>query len=147
MNHLQISTLSSLRMAAVAAFAATLLGACGGGGTLGEAAAPASAVAAGNDESLRIEGQPYPLAVKEGEPAMFAVTDVVGGGAAPLRYQWRRNGIDIPGANDDHLVLAGTSLADDGAQYTVVVSRGGASTVSKAGHLAVVATDADYPWP
>lgn len=40
--------------------------------------------------------------VKDEEPAMFGVTGAMGGGDVPLRYQWRRNGVDIPGAAKQH---------------------------------------------
>jgi len=87
----------------------------------------------------RIAGQPQSLMVQAGEPAMFAVTGVMGGGGPGVRYQWRRDGIDIPGATRDHLVLGPTSSADDGARYSVVVTTPAGSTVSRPGVLAVSA--------
>jgi len=85
----------------------------------------------------RIGGQPQSLMVQAGEPAMFAVTGVMGGGGPGVRYQWRRDGLDIPGATRDHLVLGPTSNADDGARYSVVVTSPAGSTVSHPGVLAV----------
>ena len=93
----------------------------------------------------RIAGQPQSLMVKAGDPAMFAVTGVMGGGGPGVRYQWRRDGIDIPGATQDHLVLGPTSSADDGARYSVVVTTPAGSTVSRPGVLAVSAGQ-DMAW-
>jgi uncharacterized delta-60 repeat protein len=42
-------------------------------------------------------------------------------GTAPLTYQWRRNDVDIPGANATTLVLADIQLAQQGV-YTVRIS-------------------------
>lgn len=48
---------------------------------------------------------------------------------APVRYQWRRNGVDIGGAHDSSYTLAGANLGDDGAQFAVeVVAANGSAT-------------------
>lgn len=47
----------------------------------------------------------------------------LGGGLAPLSYQWRRGGVDIPGATAAVLTVPAAALADAGI-YDVVVSNG-----------------------
>lgn len=55
---------------------------------------------------------------------------VIASGSQPLKYQWRRNGVNIAGATFDFLALHTLSLADTGAKYSVVVSNIGGSTTS-----------------
>lgn len=45
---------------------------------------------------------------------------VVADGTPPLSYQWKRNGTDVPGANDTTLALDAITVAQ-GGDYTVVV--------------------------
>ena len=61
-------------------------------------------------------------------------------GAGTLRYQWQRNGIDIPGANAARYVVAVVSVEDNGARYAVVVSNAGGSVTSAAAVLTVQAS-------
>jgi hypothetical protein len=42
-------------------------------------------------------------------------------GSGPLRYQWRRNGVNIPGATNDTLVLPSAGVEDSG-RYNVIVA-------------------------
>jgi regulation of enolase protein 1 (concanavalin A-like superfamily) len=65
--------------------------------------------------------QPSNLTVLEGEDAIFSVAAT---GAAPLSYQWQRDGVAIPGATDASYTLETASLADDGATFNVVVTNG-----------------------
>ena len=74
---------------------------------------------------------PTGLLLKEGEPALFRATGAPAGGATALRYQWRRNGIDIAGADKSWLRLERVSLSDDGNRYTVVVGAGPMAIESK----------------
>jgi hypothetical protein len=46
----------------------------------------------------------------------------VADGALPLTYEWRRNGVAIPGATEPVLTLARTQNSDE-AFYSVVVSQ------------------------
>ncbi len=57
-------------------------------------------------------------------------------GTAPLSYQWRKNGNDIPGATSDTLVLNNAQAADAGS-YTLRVSNTIGSVVSTPAVLAV----------
>ena len=54
-------------------------------------------------------------------PTSNATLRVVATGLAPLTYQWRCNGIDLPGATSDTLSLTNVQLPQNGI-YTVVIS-------------------------
>jgi hypothetical protein len=58
-------------------------------------------------------------------------------GTAPLAYQWRRNGTDIAGATASSYTTPATTLADNGAQFTVVVSNAAGAVTSSAATLTV----------
>ena len=62
---------------------------------------------------------PASVAVTAGQPATFTVA---ASGTAPLAYQWRRNGADIAGATTDSFTLPTTTVADNGAQFSVRVT-------------------------
>ena len=55
----------------------------------------------------------------EGGNANFSVTAT----GSSLSYQWRKNGVDIPGANTNTYAITSVAAADNGT-YTVVVSNG-----------------------
>jgi uncharacterized delta-60 repeat protein len=61
---------------------------------------------------------------------------VVVSGTAPFTYQWKKGGVDIPGATGSSLAFAPAALADTGS-YTVVVTNAGGSTTSAAATLTV----------
>ena len=142
------------RMTAVTALFLVLLAACGGGSS---GSFDSGGASMGADAQAKIDPQfeadvppaivfhPHSLMVKEGEGAMFGVMGVMGGVSPAVHYQWRRNGVDIPGATQDHLVLGAVSLADDGAQYDVVITNAAGQAVSRPGVLAVV-NQTDLPW-
>ncbi len=62
---------------------------------------------------------PANVALVEGNAATFSV---VASGTQPLAYQWRRNGASLLGANSASYTTPVTTLADDGAVFSVVVS-------------------------
>jgi pectate lyase len=62
---------------------------------------------------------------------------VVASGAAPLSYQWARDGADLAGATGASLTLPSVQASDAGA-YTVKVSNGGGAVTSGAVRLAVL---------
>ncbi|MDM0115177.1 SBBP repeat-containing protein [Variovorax sp. J22R133] len=74
--------------------------------------------------------QPADTSVIVGQAASFAV---VASGAAPLTYQWRRNGANIAGANAAGYTTPASTLADSGAVFSVVVSNASAASASSNG--------------
>ena len=85
-------------------------------------------------DPLSISLQPQSLTVPEGASARFAVT--VNGGTPPYRYQWRKDGMDIPGANLAQLTTQRTMLSSVGV-YSVVVTAGRSRAVSNDASLTV----------
>jgi hypothetical protein len=84
----------------------------------------------------QIIGQPVSQVVEPGE---FATFSVVISDASGVRFQWKFNGTDIPGATGDSFLLTNVSAADKG-QYSVVVANGAGSTTSASASL-ILATD------
>lgn len=108
--------------------AAIFVSACGGGGG-GDSPAPAATAPS-------ITTQPASVSTAAGQPANFSV---VASGSGTLTYQWRRNGTAISGANSASYGIAATTLGDNGAQFTVVVSNSVGSVASNAAVLSVTA--------
>jgi uncharacterized repeat protein (TIGR01451 family) len=104
---------------------AVALAACGGGGSGGGGTPP---------PPLPTVTAPHATTVDAGQPASFSVTP---GGTGPFAYQWRRNGVAIPGATASTYVIAATTAADDGATISVVVTNGGGSIESAPARLTV----------
>lgn len=77
--------------------------------------------------------QPVSVRVNAGNTATFAVGT---GGSGPQVYQWRRDGVDIPGATAAFHSIAAAS-AGDAAAYSVVVSNGAGSVTSTSVALTV----------
>ncbi len=69
------------------------------------------------DTPPSINSSPQSLAVNPGAPASFQVTAT---GTAPLTYQWRKNGNNIPGATSANFTIPNTVDTDAGS-YDVVV--------------------------
>ena len=65
--------------------------------------------------------QPVAVAVTNGTPASF----VVGATGSGLTYQWRRNGVNLPGATAATLNFAATRFVDAGSYDVVVATLGG----------------------
>ncbi len=80
-----------------------------------------------------ITAQPQPQSVFDGNTATFAV---VASGTAPLAFQWRRNGVNIPGANAATYTTPVVHVADSGALYSVAVSNP-SGTVAVSGDAAL----------
>jgi PKD repeat protein len=75
--------------------------------------------------------------VPEGTPAVFSV---LAGGAAPLSFQWQRNGMEIPGATERLYRTDGAVMSDHGARYTCKVSNAEGSAVSEPAALTVISS-------
>jgi glucose/arabinose dehydrogenase len=66
-------------------------------------------------------------------------------GAAPLQYQWKKNGVDIPGANTSVFTIDSALLSDNGSAFSIVVSNANSSKTSTAAILTVVQNTAPVP--
>lgn len=71
------------------------------------------------DHEPQIMIEPQDQGLFEGEQAVFFVNAI---GDDNLTYQWKKNGIDIAGANSSSYTIPSVSLSDDGSQYSVLVS-------------------------
>jgi uncharacterized repeat protein (TIGR03806 family) len=65
-----------------------------------------------------VAAQPVPQTVPAGGAAFFRVAAY---GSGPLRYQWQRDGRDLPGATAATYVIRSAAAADDGAAFRCVV--------------------------
>ena len=102
--------------------------ACGGGG--GESSNL-------NSSPLTISLQPQATAITEFNLVTFAVS---ASGEGALSYQWRRNGVDIPGATSSTYSIPSPTLANNQDRFLVVVSSSsGASVLSQEVTLTVTA--------
>ncbi len=93
-------------------------------GTCGTVIAAAAALTV--NAATVINGQPQNQSACAGSNATFSVT----AGGAGLSFQWRKGGVNIPGATNSNLTLNSISAADAGS-YDVVVT-GTCGTVSSA---------------
>ena len=79
-----------------------------------------------------ITAQPTSITVVELQPASFSVTAT---SAAPLSYQWKRNGTPIAGATSSTLTISSALPADHNARYSAVVTNSAGSVASAAAVL------------
>ncbi len=82
---------------------------------------------------------PASLTREQGTSASFTAAH---SGGAPFTYQWRKNGINIPGATSLTLALPHVLLSDAG-QYTLLISNGFGFAATTAATLTVTFTDSD----
>jgi uncharacterized protein (UPF0548 family) len=83
-----------------------------------------------------ITTQPASVTVTVGQTATFTVAAT---GAAPLTYQWTKNGTNV-GTNSATYTTAATTSSDNGAQIQVTVSNSAGSTPSSMVTLTVTST-------
>ena len=83
-----------------------------------------------------ITAQPVGASLYLGDAITLAVTAA---GSGPLSYQWKKDGIDVAGANDASWAL-NPVLATNAGTYTVMISNAAGSVTSNA---AIVAATAD----
>src|SRR5260370_917593 len=86
-----------------------------------------------------ITTQPANQTVTAGQTATFTV---VAGGAAPLSYQWQKNGANIAGATSNSYTTSVTATADSGSTFDVVGSNTVGTVTSIAATLTVNAAAA-----
>jgi hypothetical protein len=80
-----------------------------------------------------VQAQPSTLNVALNDPAAFCVTV---SGDPLLRYQWRKNGVNLPGETNQCLVFDHAQVSDGGS-YSVVVENDIAAVVSAAAQLRI----------
>jgi hypothetical protein len=83
------------------------------------------------DNTINISAQPQNQTVGPGTNAVFSVTanptaPFLGG---PISYQWRRGGVNIPGANGSSYSITAAE-GDNGASFDVVMNAPGAPTAT-----------------
>ena len=110
------------------------------------AAAPDSVIAVGFGGTI-LQSAPT-LSVPNIVRSPSAVAEAVGGnvafavvarGADPLTYQWRKDGVALPGATSDSLFLSNAQLADAG-NYSCAVANASGNAVSADAALTVLTT-------
>jgi hypothetical protein len=79
--------------------------------------------------------QPAPVSSPQGARVVLSVTAA---GSTPLSYQWRKNGMDLPGGTSADLTLEDVSPSDAG-QYSVAVSNAAGAIASSKAALSVEA--------
>jgi uncharacterized delta-60 repeat protein len=103
---------------------------------------PAFAIGAGNLHSLgiRVVGgvtllrQPVDRVVSAGDSVFFNVPAI---GRVPVSYQWRFNGLPMPGETSAVLLLPGVQATNVGT-YDLLVQNGSSSATSRAATLSVL---------
>lgn len=86
--------------------------------------------------ALAITAQPESQSVVAGKTATFSV---VATGSGTLTYQWKKNGASISGATGASYATPATTSADNGAQFTVVVTDSTGNMTSNPAILTVTA--------
>ena len=76
-------------------------------------------------------------AANYGQTFTNATFFVVANSSTPISYQWRFNGVNIPGAINNSLVVSNVTLANDGL-YDVVVTDGVGPVISASARLSVL---------
>ena len=89
------------------------------------------------DDLPRIDVPPTNLKVSVGQDATFSVVPT---GGQPFSYQWRRDGVEIPGATSDTYTLPNAQPGDNGATFTVTVTNSLGSVTSTAATLTVTSS-------
>lgn len=108
-------------LAVIALLSGLLLGGCGGG----------------DDEPpvmASVAVHPADAEVAEGGATELTVR---GAGTPPLQYQWRRNGVELPGATSERLALPPATACHSGDEFDVMVSNEAGSDLSRAATLTV----------
>ncbi len=93
-----------------------------------------NAVLTVNAVAPSITAQPANRTITAGQTAAFSVT---ASGTAPLSYQWQKNGSAIGGATSASYTTPAETTADNGAQFSVVVSNSAGNATSNAATLTV----------
>ncbi|CAG0949533.1 hypothetical protein METP3_00121 [Methanosarcinales archaeon] len=84
-----------------------------------------------------ISVSPSDQIVQVGKSATF---DVIATGAAPLSYQWQKNGLAIPGATSESYTTPVTTMQDNGSSYRVKVTNSEGTVTSSAAILILISS-------
>lgn len=106
------------------------------GGTFSFFAAPAT---------VSFTTQPQSTTVTEGKSATLTVAATTTSAYGISGYQWKKNGVAIPGATSSSYTIPVQALSDTGAKYTVDVLAAGAGAVSSAQATITVVADTTPP--
>jgi hypothetical protein len=117
--------------ALVCMLVATIITACGGGGS---DYTPTNPNPPSGATAPAITTQPGNISTTVGNTAVFTVA---ASGTAPLTYQWQKNGTAISGATSATYTTPTVQLADDGAMFSVVVTNSAGSVTSNNAKLTV----------
>ncbi|MBC8106712.1 MAG: NPCBM/NEW2 domain-containing protein, partial [Anaerolineae bacterium] len=71
------------------------------------------------DAAPEIKTHPISRRINAGQSVTFVVAAT---GAAPLSFQWQKNGVDILGATNAYYTLTNATFADNNAKFSAVVS-------------------------
>ena len=107
-------------------------GPCQYGGTMDQCGNGCNPPPAGTAPSIKT--QPADQNVAPGDTATFTVEAT---GSEPLRYQWKKNGADISGANSPSYTTPATAKSDSGSLFKVIVSNDVGSATSREAKLTV----------
>ncbi len=91
-----------------------------------------------NTNAPTITSQPQSISVPQGQPASFGVS---ASGALPLSFQWKKGGVNIPGATSATFSISSSILGDAGA-YSCSVYNIFGSALSNAANLSVTGFNA-----
>lgn len=78
--------------------------------------------------------QPRDVVASVGEPAVFSVA---ANGTVPITYQWKLNGVDIPGADTAVLEMNEVDVSDNNTQVSVMITNAFGSITSDTATLLV----------
>ena len=105
---------------------------------------PAEFLIGAQTPQIVINQQPRSTRVVTNNPATFTViANVQGGNPTPtLHYQWQRGGVDIAGSTNSSYTLASPTLSDNAAQFDVVLSASGATSVTSSNAVLTITPSA-----
>ncbi|MFV1995119.1 MAG: Ig-like domain-containing protein, partial [Verrucomicrobiales bacterium] len=93
-------------------------------------------------DSVAIATQPQSQIFVPGNTVSFNVSTTASGA---VNYQWKKNGTDIPGANDFSFMIPAAQTQDAGI-YSVMATSGSASATSLAATLAIASRSVTLDW-